>query len=157
MENREMQKIEIHLRSVQRREGDTETVEQTLAGTLTRFENGWRVAYREDAEAGMGKTDTTLTVMEGRVILDRRGETACRMVFRAGRRTFTEYRTLYGTFPVEIMTRKAESVLAEGELTVAGRIFLDYDLALGGDIPTQTALELSLTALDGSKEENRDL
>lgn len=68
MEKQEKQAIKITLRSTQRREGDTETVEQSLGGTLTVFGNGWRVAYREETEAGMGKTDTTLTVTEGRVV-----------------------------------------------------------------------------------------
>lgn len=145
----EKQEIKISLRSTQQREGETETVEQSLAGSLTVFENGWRVSYREETESGLGKTDTTLTVTEGRVILDRKGETECRMVFRAGRRTLTEYRTLYGAFPVELFTRAAESALAEGGAGAEGRLRLDYDLTLGGGVPTQTALELTLTPLNG--------
>lgn len=142
MEKQEKQAIKITLRSTQRREGDTETVEQSLEGTLTVFENGWRVAYREETEAGMGKTDTALTVTEGRVVLDRHGETACRMVFRVGRRTLTEYRTLYGRFPVELFTHEAESVLREEAEGWSGQLDLRYALSLGGGEAGETDLTL---------------
>lgn len=140
----EKRPVKLTLTSRQTCGEDTERVEQTLEGTLTATEKGWQISYAEREESGMGKTQTTLTAMGEKVILDRKGETDCRLVFRAGRRTFADYRTLYGQFPVEIVTRDTETLLVEGESGIEGRIFLDYDLALGGDIPTRTVLELKI-------------
>ena len=74
----EKQHISLHLESLQTQAGETERVEQDLSGTLTVLESGWAVSYREPSEAGLGESVTTLTVAPGKVILDSKGEPACR-------------------------------------------------------------------------------
>lgn len=135
----EKRPVLIRLESLQTQGGETERVEQDLTGTLLLLEQGWALSYRETAASGLGETQTTLTAAPGKVILTREGETACRMVFREGRRTLADYRTPYGKFDLEILTRRVSACL-EG---AAGRVELVYSLSLGGGEPGETRLTLT--------------
>lgn len=137
----EQQHISLHLESLQTQAGETSRVEQDLDGTLTLLEQGWAVSYREPADSGLGESVTTLTAAPGKVILDRKGETACRMVFREGRRTVGDYASPYGRFDLDVFTRKASAVLEAGK----GRIELCYDLSLAGGEPGETQMTLTFT------------
>ena len=137
----EKQHISIHLESLQTQAGETERVEQDLSGTLTLLENGWAVSYHEPADSGLGESVTTLTAAPGKVILDRKGETACRMVFREGRQTLGDYASPYGRFDLDIFTRKVSATLDAGK----GKIELHYDLSLAGGEPGETGLTLTFT------------
>ena len=135
----EQQPILIRLESLQTTAGETEGVEQEFPGTLTLQEGGWAVSYREPEESGLGKSFTTLTAAPGKVILDRTGETACRMVFREGRRTLGDYTSPYGRFDLEIFTRKISAALDGAE----GKLELHYDLSLEGGEPGETRMTLT--------------
>lgn len=137
----EKQHILLRLESLQTQAGETQRVEQDLSGTLTLLENGWAVSYREPAEAGLGESVTTLTAAPGKVILDRKGETACRMVFREGRQTMGDYVSPYGRFDLDVFTRKVAAVLD----AVEGKIELRYDLSLAGGEPGETQMTLTFT------------
>ena len=120
--------VTIRLRSRQTMEGETLTTDQTLRGRLAAGEEGWSLSYREGEDSGLGNTVTTLTAGPDKVVLERKGEVSCRMVFRPGRRYLTDYITPYGSFPLELLTRELEHRL-EGE---RGGLLLRYGLCLGG-------------------------
>ena len=130
--------VAIRLRSRQTMDGETLTADQTLRGTLTPGGEGWTLSYREGADSGMGDTVTILTVTPGKVVLERRGEVVCRMVFRPGRRCLTDYATPYGSFPLELAARDVESALEDGR----GRLYLRYGLRLGEGSMGVNRLEL---------------
>ena len=137
----EKQHILLHLESLQTQAGETQRVEQDLSGTLTLLENGWAVSYHEPEDSGLGESVTTLTAAPGKVILDRKGETACRMVFREGRQTMGDYASPYGRFDLDVFTRKVATVLDEGK----GKVELHYDLSLAGGEPGETQMTLTFT------------
>lgn len=136
--------VAIRLQSRQTMDGETLTTEEKLRGTLTPAGEGWTLSYREGESSGMGNTVTLLTVTSGKVVLERRGEVSCRMVFRAGRRYLTEYATPYGSFPLELVTRDVESTLEDGK----GRLYLRYGLRLGEGSMGVNRLELELEKED---------
>lgn len=135
----EKRPVLLRLESLQTQGDGTERVEQDLTGTLLMLEQGWALSYREPEASGLGETLTTLTAAPGKVILTREGETACHMVFRAGRRTLADYRTPYGRFDLEILTRQVSARLEDG----AGRVELVYSLSLGGGEPGKTRLTIT--------------
>lgn len=130
--------VTIRLQSRQTMDGETLTADQTLRGTLTPEGEGWTLSYREGADSGLGDTVTFLTVTPGKVVLERRGEVVCRMVFRSGRRYLTDYATPYGSFPLELVARDVESTLEDGR----GRLYLRYGLRLGEGSMGVNRLEL---------------
>lgn len=130
--------VTIRLQSRQTMDGETLTADQTLRGTLTPEGEGWTLSYREGADSGLGNTVTFLTVTPGKVVLERRGEVVCRMVFRSGRRYLTDYVTPYGSFPLELVARDVESTLEDGR----GRLYLRYGLRLGEGSMGVNRLEL---------------
>lgn len=140
----EKRPVLLRLESLQTQGDGTERVEQDLTGTLLMLEQGWALSYREPEASGLGETLTTLTAAPGKVILTREGETACHMVFRAGRRTLADYRTPYGRFDLEILTRQVSACLEGG----AGRVELVYSLSLGGGEPGETRLTLTFREED---------
>ena len=140
----EKRQIRIRLKSIQTQAGETQTVEQDLTGTLTVLEGGWSVSKRERESSGLGKTVTTLTAAPGKVVLDRMGETVCRMVFRPGRKTLADYATPYGTFPLEIFTQEVSAKLEEN----GGEVELVYGLSLSGGEPGETRLTLTFREED---------
>lgn len=139
--------VSLRLKSLQTMQGETEEVSHDLRGELALLENGWAVSYREPEDSGLGESLTTLTAAPGKVILDRAGETACRMVFREGRRTLGDYASPYGRFDLEIYTRQAAAVMEAG----AGQIQLHYDLSLSGGEPGETRLTLTFTREETEK------
>lgn len=130
--------VTIRLQSRQTMDGETLTADQTLRGTLTPEGEGWTLSYREGEDSGLGNTVTFLTVTPGKVVLERRGEVSCRMVFRPGRRYLTDYATPYGSFPLELVARDVESTLEDGR----GRLYLRYGLRLGEGSMGVNRLEL---------------
>lgn len=130
--------VTIRLQSRQSMDGETLTTEEKLRGTLTPAGEGWTLSYREGESSGLGNTVTFLTVTPGKVVLERRGEVVCRMVFRGGRHYLTDYVTPYGSFPLELVARDVESTLEDGR----GRLYLRYGLRLGEGSMGVNRLEL---------------
>lgn len=132
--------VDIVIRTLQRREEETESVTQRAEGRLDETDGGWSLSYREGAESGLGETRTTLRLERGRAVLTRTGEAAGRMVFQPGLPWTCEYATPYGKMPMTIHTLHLES-----ELTGAGgKVFLVYKLQLAGADVGENRLRLTV-------------
>ncbi len=108
--------------------GQVEVVEQTGEGELGREGDKWVLSWHENAAAGLGETAATLSLYPGGAVLERRGETRARMVFREGKVCPCRYETPFGALPMEGHTRRVDYSLTED----GGKIELSYTLRMDG-------------------------
>ena len=130
--------VTITIKSVQRRDGEQESITQRCEGRLSRKGELWRLYYREGAQAGLGETQTLLESEGGRVTLSREGEVRCRMVFQPGLSHTSVYETPYGKLPMTIRTL----ALKTGLTPTGGRVMIHYQIQLGGADAGETWLRL---------------
>ena len=87
------------------------------------------INYREEAEAGLGATTTTIRLEGRKVTLIRQGETVMRQVLVKGEEQHGSYVTPHGTF--ELTTRTSQLVVALGQ--GGGHVEATYNIRLSGE------------------------
>lgn len=142
----EEKRVDIAIQSLQRRPEGAETLRQKASGTLRREGSGWLLRYREGEDSGLGNTVTTLRLEEGRATLTREGETSSQMVFRVGEPYVCRYATPYGELPMTVETFRLDWELGEA----GGKVFLVYNLQLGGGEMGETRLRLTVKTKENS-------
>ena len=124
-------------------------VEQTAGGCLERTAEGWTLTYLEGETSGLGGTRTTLELAEGRITLTRAGEYQSQMVFEEGRGHTSDYKTPYGTLPLEIRTSRLFWAVEDRD----GKAELDYRIQIG---PQQSGLtQFRLWVKEKREEESK--
>jgi uncharacterized beta-barrel protein YwiB (DUF1934 family) len=122
--------VEVLVRSKQRmKNGEKHSFQVRRQGTLYRKGDALYVVYREEEEAGLGATLTTLRVEGRTVTLLRQGETVMKQVLVKGEEQVGSYQTPFGTF--ELVTRTSHLAVALTER--GGFVEAQYNLRLGGE------------------------
>ena len=100
----------------------------TARGVWEKVEDGWRLAYDEPEETGMGGVATALTLSEQCAVLRRTGAVRCELRFAVGAPHSSWYETPHGSFPAEVVTHALRAKPSARGALVEAR----YTLTLGG-------------------------
>ncbi len=110
---------------------ETDAIELTTAGALTKIPGGYQLSYEESALTGMEGTLTSFEISPNRVVLTRTGQLNSEMVFEKGVRHLSLYSTPMGSLEVGVAARKVHSTINDqgGELVINYAIDIDHQLA----------------------------
>lgn len=134
--------VTVLIQSVHDRDTGRESLTQRAEGTLRQRGTGWLLTWQEGEDSGMGSTRTTFRLEDGKATLTRSGEITSHMVFHPGNPHTSVYETPYGSLPLTLHTLRLE-----GELTgQGGRIFIHYQMELGGGSAGETRMRLTVKA-----------
>lgn len=112
-------KVRLTIQGEQNYEGaGKDTTRQQPNGTMEETEQGVTLCYEEHGEDG-ARTETTLTLTEGRAVLRRTGAVRSKMIFEQGRKHTSLYELAFGALPVTVEAervawrRTAHGLMAE--------------------------------------------
>ena len=109
------------------------------------------VESQQDEETGeILKSDISLSLRDGRITMERKGEFANTMVFSKGQRFEGVYHTPYGEMDMAVYTKEASCKFGRSE----GNIHLKYQLNIQGNYASTNELHLEYKA-DKSKRSKK--
>ena len=98
---------------------------------------------QQDEETGeIMKADISLSLREGRITMERKGDFSSTMVFKKGQRYEGIYRTPYGNMDMAVFTREAACRFGRSE----GNMHLKYQLDIQGNYTSTNELHLEYKA-----------
>ena len=107
------------------------------------------VESQQDEETGeILQSDISLSLRDGRITMERKGEFANTMVFAKGQRFEGVYHTPYGEMDMAVFTKEAECRFGRSE----GNIHLKYQLNIQGSYASTNELHLEYRADRGKQE-----
>lgn len=119
---------------------DEDGIEVITPGAFNKVEDGFVATYNETKLSGMEGTVTTLKILKDTLILIREGNTIANMKFQKGKEDISLYDTRYGTLEMRITTKDMSVNISED----GGNIMVNYELALTGQEPYTTILEINI-------------
>ena len=125
--------VRIRIVGTQAFDGQSDTVTQTVDGTMTKQADTVCLCYTEQDEDG-AKTAVTVTATAQEVTVKRQGAFSSVLQMRPRERCRSEYGTPYGTFEVTTLTHTLRRQVDEQ----GGELFLAYTLTLGGQAMENT-------------------
>ena len=114
---------------------DDEGIEVVSTG-----EYGFLVSYEETELSGMEGTTTYLKIFDEKLILQRKGSTIAELEFQKGNNNVSLYDTPYGTLELRVKTNDTIIKINDN----GGKIKVDYDIALSGQKPYKTILDVEI-------------
>lgn len=121
---------------------DDEGIEVVSAGEFERTEYGFLVSYEETELSGMEGTTTYLKIFDEKLVLQREGSTMAELEFQKGNNNVSLYDTPYGTLELRVKTNDTIIKINDN----GGKIQVDYDIALSGQKPYRTILDVEIKA-----------
>ena len=107
------------------------------------------VESQQDEETGeIMKSDILLSLHNGKITMERKGEFSNTMVFSKGQRFEGIYHTPYGEMDMAVFTKEAACRFGKSE----GNIHLKYQLNIQGDYASTNELHLEYKAEEGPAE-----
>ncbi len=107
---------------------------------------------QQDEETGeIMKADISLSLREGRITMERKGDFSSTMVFKKGQRYEGIYRTPYGNMDMAVFTREAACRFGRSE----GNMHLKYQLHIQGSYASTNELHLEYRAEQGKQGTGR--
>lgn len=107
--------------------GGDDRSECTYDGKLETLEDRVLITYSERTEGG--EMSTEIHVLDGRVVVKRRGAIVSDMVFAEGKRSTSLYSIPPHSFDMTVDCRRLKIKLGEGE----GRVDMLYKMEIGGE------------------------
>jgi uncharacterized beta-barrel protein YwiB (DUF1934 family) len=108
-------------------DGDADRSESTYDGRLEVLDGRLRLTYSERTEGG--EMSTEIHVLEGRVVVKRRGAIVSDMVFSEGKRSTSVYSIPPHSFDMTVDCRRLKIKLGDRE----GRVDMLYKMEIGGE------------------------
>ena len=110
------------------------------------------VESQQDEETGqILKSDISLSLHDGRITMERKGEFANTMVFAKGQRYEGVYHTPYGEMDMAVYTKEAVCRFGSSE----GNIHLKYQLNIQGNDASTNELHLEYRSEQNEKEKKK--
>ena len=104
---------------------------------------------QQDEETGaILKSDISLSVKNGRITMERKGDFSNTMVFAKGQRFEGVYHTPYGEMDMAVFTREAACCFGSSE----GNIHLKYQLNIQGNYTSTNELHLEYRTDQGTEK-----
>lgn len=111
------------------------------------------VESQQDEETGeIMKSDISLSLHDGRITMERKGEFANTMVFAKGQRFEGIYRTPYGEMDMAVYTKEATCRFSRSE----GNIHLKYQLNIQGNYTSTNELHLEYKAENRTESSGKE-
>jgi len=88
------------------------------------------ILYNESEVSSMEGTKTIIKISKNRILILRKGRINSKLEFEVGRNYISKYRTEYGEFMLETISKKLEVNIDE---KLNGKIFLNYLLSMNGN------------------------
>jgi uncharacterized beta-barrel protein YwiB (DUF1934 family) len=137
----ETKNVMISIRSRQDYEGmESDSVELTTTGLLSRTENGYCITYQESALTGMEGTSTSLQISPRRVVITRTGQLNSQIVFEKDVRHLSLYTTPMGRLEVGVATRRLYSTINDQ----GGELEADYAIDIGHQLTGKNFFSLTV-------------
>lgn len=128
-------KVNLHIEST---DFDGEKSEVTCAAMLEKRQTDYKISYIEDISGEGKKTKSTIYIGENSIRIIRRGEVNSDFIFSKDLEHNTVYETLFGNFPVTIITKLYE--IEKKESNIKARI--DYEMQLQGASPMRMSVKI---------------
>lgn len=110
------------------------------------------VESQQDEETGeITKADISLSLCDGRITMERKGDYSNTMVFAKGQRFEGIYHTPYGEMDMAVFTKEAACRLGKTE----GNIHLKYQLNIQGNYASTNELHLEYRSEKAGKESRK--
>lgn len=122
-------------------DGEESVIEFMTEGKIYEKEKGTYIVYKESEISGMEGCTTTLKLFEGKISMKRFGAANSEMFFEKGKKYKSNYATPYGSFNMEIVTKK---VLYEKLNEKRGRVYIEYAMDLQGMLKSNNSLNISI-------------
>ncbi len=123
-----MESVRVHLISVQSDGKNREKVDVMAKGKVWERDGIWCLAYITEAENPAERLRQQVELWPGRTIVKTKGDLESRMTFCLGKCLQADYRSPYGEFPIEVLTKKHQ-VKKDAEIGYS-EIWLEYTLYL---------------------------
>lgn len=137
----------INLRTLQNCDDDEPDVLDFITdGEYSFADEIGRLDYEETEVTGMTGTQTSLTIMPDRVIVDRRGSVNSRMEFAEGERNSFLYSTPFGQATMSLNTRSIRRSFNEN----GGRAEIEYVIDVDHALFTKNRFIINVTRTEGS-------
>ncbi|MBP3359624.1 MAG: DUF1934 domain-containing protein [Clostridia bacterium] len=120
--------VRLHFTTSQRADGEKSVFEKKYSGRMFCKDGTVHVFYKEPQEEGEPGADCVLSVQGGKVIINRKGRYASRLIYEPGRTFKSLYNTPYGCMPIIIKPHRVTAAVDEA----GGKIILEYTLSLSG-------------------------
>lgn len=124
----------------QKVDDQTDTIELTTTGTLTKTDDGWDIHYEEAEASGLENAATTVHVTTDKVILERTGPNASYLVLEKHRRHHSNYNTPYGTIDLGTYATSLEYDLTP----VGGKLTFAYTLGFNGSVNSEHTVHITI-------------
>lgn len=133
-----MRAAQILIKSSQKTETGRSEMEIEVEGSISTKNSVCYLIYKEPEGTGLVNTTTTLKIDDQKVTLIRSGSTSLKQVFQKGEETYSTYKTPYGNFPLTVAAKEVKVELIKDK----GKIFLQYDISVGGERMEDQSLTL---------------
>ncbi len=122
-------------------EGEENNIEMITEGKFYKKNEVYYIVYDESEITGMEGSITTLKIQGKKVSLKRFGNNNSKLTFEKGKSHISEYDTLYGFMPIEIVTSNVEIDISDSGI---GRIKLAYTLDISGVLESRNKLLIEM-------------
>lgn len=123
-------------------DGQSDVTRVTAKGHLFPREDGWELHYRQD-EGGQ-TVFTKVEITDGRMKIERRGDTRSTLILQAGKRHESDYHTPHGILRMGLETHSLSSSLTPG----GGRVEAEYTLNINETVTAQHTLSIEVKGAD---------
>ena len=126
-----------------------ETMDMVTSGTLSYGPEGYTLTYMEDADAGMGRTQTAIQFGGGnRVVMRHSGEVNTHMIFEKGCKHVSYYDTDMGALTLGVTTKSLRFHIGGGR---GGPIDLEleYMLEIDNEVTGANTLNIRISDRNG--------
>lgn len=122
-------------------EGEENNIEMITEGKFYKKNEVYYIVYDESEITGMEGSITTLKIQGKKVSLKRFGNNNSKLTFEKGKSHISEYDTLYGFMPIEIVTSNVEIDISDSGI---GKIKLAYTLDISGVLESTNKLSIEM-------------
>ncbi|KYH29406.1 MULTISPECIES: DUF1934 domain-containing protein [Clostridium] len=119
---------------------EEEAVEVVTKGKFYKKNNCYYAIYDETEISGMEGTTTTLKIKPDEFTLIRMGSTNAKVEFKDKASDVSMYNTPYGALELVVQTNKLDINVNDN----GGKISIDYNMALAGQKPLKTILNIDI-------------
>lgn len=119
---------------------DQDGISVVTPGEFFILDKGFKTVYKETELSGMEGTITTLNIFDKSVELIREGSTTALMNFEKGKENVSLYNTPYGVLELRTKTSQLD-ILVDNN---GGKIVIEYEMSVQGQVPYKTNLEIEI-------------
>jgi len=118
----------------------SDEMEIIMPGVYSPSDSGYIITYCETGEDTLECIQTTVTVGDRKITVDREGEMPSRMIFEQGKKHLVHYDTQFGALTVGVSASKVKYDLSES----GGDISVDYSIEIDSAVASENVFKLNV-------------